>query len=103
MRVWVSAWVWVEGRGQAWDVSRPPSPSPGSACYRVPHPPHRRALQGLELIIAQFVDLCILMGCDYTPTRSRWSTSTNVTWKVLAEGYTMLEVILHPDTASVYV
>jgi flap endonuclease-1 len=27
-----------------------------------------RALQGLELTMAQFVDLCILMGCDYSDT-----------------------------------
>merc|ERR1711971_1443846 len=27
-----------------------------------------RALQGLELTMEQFVDLCILMGCDYSDT-----------------------------------
>merc|ERR1719469_697143 len=27
-----------------------------------------RALEGLELTMAQFIDLCILMGCDYTDT-----------------------------------
>ena len=27
-----------------------------------------RALEGLELTMAQFVDLCILMGCDYSDT-----------------------------------
>ena len=27
-----------------------------------------RALQGLEVTMAQFVDLCIMMGCDYSDT-----------------------------------